>query len=489
MSTPFGSKHWFSGRITDFHREIVIRSQFTRSIKLSSSSCLVNGRAIEAALYNPKIFARAQRTESPMSLVWTLQQHQIVTKTFIRIMDTRLIQPLIYAGRGEANATGNSRARCGPAPAAASASPHLSSLSTTAPKIVYATAAGGGHDMPGHAECAARVPAILNALETAGFSDNPQILQLTDYDLAQIADLAPVHNLKYLTALDKLCTASTDVAYNLVDPAPTYITQTSYLDCLRAAGATMALVDRVVASSMQQAQIGFAICRPPGHHAVPAGPMGFCLMNNAAVAARHAQRRHGLQRIAIVDFDVHHGNGTQDVFYDDPTVLFISAHQSGSYPNTGKANETGQGDGEGTTINIPLPGLAGHAAACQSFEEIVLPALHRFSPDMIIVSAGYDAHWKDPLAGLQFRSGTYHWLAQQLHSAANSLCSGRIVFVLEGGYDLMALGESVACTFAGLLDCSVDCMDSVNASHLLEEPRDKVATALLEVKRIHEMLT
>lgn len=342
--------------------------------------------------------------------------------------------------------------------------------------------------MPGHAECAARVPAILNALETTGLVDNPRILQLADYDLAQAADIAPVHSSKYLTALEKLSTASSDVAYNLVDPAPTYITQTSYRDCLRAAGATMALVDEVVASSMQQTQIGFAICRPPGHHAVPTGPMGFCLMNNAAVAARHAQRRHGLQRIAIVDFDVHHGNGTQDVFYDDPTVLFISTHQSGSYPNTGKAHETGQGDGEGTTINIPLPGLAGHAAACQAYEEVVLPALCRFLPDMIVVSAGYDAHWKDPLAGLQFRSSTYHWFAQKLYSAAQSLCSGRIVFVLEGGYDLLALGESVASTFAGLLG-SVDPIDSLNPSHLLEEPRDKVAAALLEVKRIHELMT
>jgi acetoin utilization deacetylase AcuC-like enzyme len=212
--------------------------------------------------------------------------------------------------------------------------------------------------------------------------------------------------------------------------------------------------------------------------------MGFCLLNNVAVAARHAQHAHGLQRIAIVDFDVHHGNGTQDAFYADPSVLFISTHQSGSYPNTGKIDEVGVSDGEGTTINIPLPGGAGHEAALATYDEIIAPALHRFQPELLLVSAGYDAHWRDPLAGLQYRSSTYTALTRRLKSSAEELCQGRIVFLLEGGYDLQALGESVASTFAGLLNR--DPIDSLKDPGILQaEPLDKVKVALAEVQSIH----
>lgn len=360
----------------------------------------------------------------------------------------------------------------------------------TTARILYATAAAGGHDMLGHAECAARVPAILDAIDTHGLSQHSGVLELTGYSLAAPSDIAPVHNPRYLKALERSSDNARDVANLIVDPAPTYVTQTTYKDALKAAGAAMALVDHVVAASAAATAgtssivpAAFAICRPPGHHAVPSNGMGFCLLNNAAVAAKHAQQAHGLKRVAIFDWDVHHGNGTEDAFYKDPSVLFISTHQSGSYPNTGKIADVGQDDGEGTTLNIPLPGDSGHLAALSAFDEIVAPAIKRFNPDIILVSAGFDAHWKDPLAGLQYRSGTYHELATRVKALADQVCDGRVVFLLEGGYDLQALGESVASTFAGLLGEGV--IDSIDPGLLREEPLDKVKAVLEESRRIH----
>ena len=345
--------------------------------------------------------------------------------------------------------------------------------------------------MLGHAECAARVPAILSALETHALADT--IIPLQEWNLACIEDILPVHNKKYLIALERASDVARDVAHIIVESAPTYVTQTTYRDTLQSAGAVMALVDHVVASSSPNnststtgSTIGFALCRPPGHHAVPTNGMGFCLLNNAAIAARHAQRAHNLKKIAIFDWDVHHGNGTQDVFFNDPSVLFISTHQQGSYPNTGKVGEVGGEGAEGTTINIPLPGDAGHLAALHAFDSIVGPAIQRFEPDIILVSAGYDAHWKDPLAGLQFRSTTYFELAQRVKEVAHQVCEGRVVFLLEGGYDLDALGESVASSVSGLV--GGEAIDSIDASLLREEPNEKVQSILRECRSLHSLL-
>lgn len=351
-------------------------------------------------------------------------------------------------------------------------------------KLLYATAAASGHDWAGHAEIAERVPSILNALDTHGLASHRAVLELSGFGPATVDDVAPVHNVKYLAALQKASLDAAFVAGTIVESAPTYVTCTTYNDTLRAAGAVMSLVDHVVAASqLGSGPAGFAVCRPPGHHAVPAGAMGFCLLNNAAVAARYAQRQHGLSKVAIVDWDVHHGNGTQDVFYSDPSVLFISTHQAGSYPNTGKVGEAGEGDGEGTTINVPLPGDSGHGAALDAWDDIVVAALRRFQPDMILVSAGYDAHFLDPLAGLQYRSGTYWELGKRAAAAAKELCQGRLVFLLEGGYHLSALGESVASTFAAVLGEAA--IDPIDPNLLREEPSDKIKAALQEARRVH----
>ncbi len=248
-------------------------------------------------------------------------------------------------------------------------------------------------------------------------------------------DLTPVHPKAYLHALRDA--VSRGPGY--IDYAPTYVTQASYDAALAAAGGTLQVVEAVARG---QAAAGFALVRPPGHHATPTQAMGFCLINNIAVAARRVQHL-GFRRVMIVDFDVHHGNGTQAAFERDPDVLYLSTHQAGIYPGTGYLNETGVEEGAGTVINLPLPAGAGDRAFAEIFDRVVGPAAERFRPDFLLASAGFDAHWADPLAELQLSCSGFYHLALGLADLARRQCGGRLVFALEGGYDPEALAGSV----------------------------------------------
>jgi acetoin utilization deacetylase AcuC-like enzyme len=212
---------------------------------------------------------------------------------------------------------------------------------------------------------------------------------------------------------------------------------------LRAAGAVCAAVDAALAGTQARA---FCAVRPPGHHATRDTPMGFCLFNSVAAAAAHAIAAHGVSRVAVVDFDVHHGNGTQDIFWSEPRVLYASSHQWPLYPGTGARNETGAGN----IVNAPLRPGAGSAEFRTAYEDIVLPAIDRFAPELVLISAGFDAHRLDPLANLNLVDDDYAWITQRLVEIADRHAQGRVVSSLEGGYSLTALRESVAAHVAAL---------------------------------------
>jgi len=207
---------------------------------------------------------------------------------------------------------------------------------------------------------------------------------------------------------------------------------------LRAAGALCAAVAAVASGEVDNA---FCAVRPPGHHAEPAQAMGFCLFNNVAVGALEAREVHGLRRVAILDFDVHHGNGTQTVCEADPELFFASTHQAPLYPGTGAANETGT---NGNILNVPLPPHAGSAEMRRAWGERILPALEAFKPDLIMISAGFDAHKSDPLAQLNFSEDDFAWVTREILRVARTVCHGRVISTLEGGYDLTALARSAA---------------------------------------------
>jgi acetoin utilization deacetylase AcuC-like enzyme len=329
-----------------------------------------------------------------------------------------------------------------PDPSIASAPKVPNAPTARIPRIACASVPSPDHDQAEHPEHAGRVPAILAAIEADGLL--PLLTMLEGIPHASREQIVRCHDSRYVDALD----AAMARAPGFVDPAPTYITAASFDCALAAAGGAVAVVDAILDG---QADAGLALVRPPGHHALPERAMGFCLFGNIAIAARHAQAR-GIGRVMIVDFDVHHGNGTQAIFYEDPSLLFVSLHQAGIYPGGGWMEEQGEGAGRGFTINLPLPALAGDRAMALAFERIIEPAAERFRPELLLVSAGFDAHFRDPLAGLQVSGAGYHAMARRLRAMAKRHCEGRLGFVLEGGYDLPALGNGVVNLLRALLD-------------------------------------
>lgn len=255
------------------------------------------------------------------------------------------------------------------------------------------------------------------------------------------AELARVHDASFISSLAKLRGRT-----GYLD-ADTYISPTSVDVARLAAGSAATMVDALIDGPVSK---GVALLRPPGHHARPGHAMGFCLLNNVAVAAAHATAR-GLERVAVIDWDVHHGNGTQEMFWSNPHVLYVSLHQFPFYPGTGDVGETGEGEGAGYSVNVPLAAGGGDAVYRTAFERVVLPVVEAYAPELILVSAGFDASARDPLAQMQLSPNAFGWMARGLAHIAEATAKGRIALILEGGYDLVALEAGLRRAIEGLV--------------------------------------
>ncbi len=255
-------------------------------------------------------------------------------------------------------------------------------------------------------------------------------------------ELARVHDPRFVAWLRTL-----DGEQGYLD-ADTYVGPESVAIAQLAAGGTVAMVDRLLDGPVKR---GVALVRPPGHHARPAHAMGFCLLTAVAIAAAHARAR-GLERVAVVDWDVHHGNGTQETFWKDPNVLYVSTHQFPFYPGTGAVLEIGEGEGKGFTLNVPMTAGGGDAVYRGAFERVILPVLEEYAPELVLVSAGFDASARDPLAEMNLSADAFGWMARALRRVADATAGGRIALVLEGGYDLVALEAGLASATRGIVE-------------------------------------
>ncbi len=298
------------------------------------------------------------------------------------------------------------------------------------------------HELPpGHPESSDRLRAVLAVLEAPAFA----ALDRREAPRATIEQIARVHDRRLIEAmLAAIPKVESGVPYVQFD-ADTIVSPGSGEAALRAAGACVAGVDLVLKGEARNA---FCAVRPPGHHAEREAPMGFCLFNNIAIAALHACDAHGLSRVAVIDFDVHHGNGTQHSFESDERLFYLSSHQMPLYPGTGATRERGQ---FGNVVNLPLPPGAGSAEFRAAMSERGLPALEKFAPELVLISAGFDAHVRDPLAGLAFETEDFAWVTHELVAVAKRTAGDRIVSTLEGGYDLDALSRSAAVHVAALM--------------------------------------
>jgi acetoin utilization deacetylase AcuC-like enzyme len=330
------------------------------------------------------------------------------------------------------------------------------------------------HDTGQHPENAQRLLAVMRYLERTG--PWQRLVPIKPF-AAGVDDLALVHDRQYISYIREVA----EKGGGRLDP-DTVMSADSYEAARYAAGGAISATDAVIGGQLESA---FALVRPPGHHATAGRAMGFCLFNNIAIAARHALKEHNLERIAIIDFDVHHGNGTQEAFYSEPRVLYVSTHQSDFFPGTGGIEEAGDGAAEGTNVNIPLPAGCGDSEYTRVFEEVIVPLVRRFEPQLVMVSAGYDGHWADGLAMMQLSITGFARIAGIIKDMADQMCDGRMVFCLEGGYNLTVLSASVRATFEVLLG-SKDVEDKLGQLPFEVRPPD--ITSLIErVKKIHDL--
>ena len=335
------------------------------------------------------------------------------------------------------------------------------------------------HDTDGHVENAERLVAIMNRLEESGLKEKLEYIRPR---AATQDELTLVHS----PALIGLVQVTAKKGGGWLDP-DTVMSSGSYDAALFAVGGMIEALNWV----MDGEGSAFTLVRPPGHHATPDRAMGFCLFNSIAITTRYALQKLGIGRIAIIDFDVHHGNGTQEVFYSDPGVLYISAHETPLFPGTGRADETGTGEGRGYTVNIPLPAGSGDAEYMEVFKQIVAPVVRRYKPELIMVSAGYDPHWSESLAMMEVSVKGFAGMVGIIKHLADELCRGRMVFTLEGGYPLESLSASVKATFDVLLgDEEIDDpLGPAKAGYKLrgfQEP--DIGSLLKRIKKLHGLL-
>jgi acetoin utilization deacetylase AcuC-like enzyme len=317
------------------------------------------------------------------------------------------------------------------------------------------------HDTGTHPERAARIVAIEQALSAHDWLG----WDVRESPAVERDVLCAIHPEAYVDRIAEVAAAGGGAL-----DVDTLMSEGSYRAALHAAGGAVALVDALLGDRQR---VGASLHRPPGHHALTARAMGFCLFNNAAVAARHALDRWGAERVLVFDWDVHHGNGTNDIFHADPDVLYVSIHESPLYPGTGPASDIGSGAGEGYTVNLPVPAGSGDAVWCSLVEHVVVPLGFEYRPGLVLLSAGYDAHFRDPLAGCEVTRDGYAQMAASVRGMAEDL-GVPLGVVLEGGYDLEALAESVLATLA-----VVGAKDPPHAAHVALHPLAAAAAARL----------
>lgn len=328
------------------------------------------------------------------------------------------------------------------------------------------------HDYPGHPENVKRLISIYDELESKNLLNEIELIDSPD---ASEEELLLCHSKDYIDILKTFC----EKGGGFLDP-DTYANEFSYQAAIRSVGGLIELTQKVIDGEYKN---GFALVRPPGHHALKNKAMGFCLFGNVSIAAKYALEFSKIKRVAIIDIDVHHGNGTQAMVGDDPSILYVSTHQYPFYPGTGSINETGEGKAIGTILNIPLRSGTGDESFKRLYQEIIIPVIERFEPDLILVSAGYDAHWKDPLANLGLSLTGYHFIASELISCANLLCNGKIIFALEGGYNLDVLRKGVANTIKTLLGKN-DFEDPFGKESKVKPSVDNL---IIQLKKLHQI--
>ena len=330
------------------------------------------------------------------------------------------------------------------------------------------------HETGNHVEGKDRLTAIDTMLEKTKVKE--QLVHISPRP-ASIDEIAAVHDRDYIRSLQ----AEIDSGGGWLDP-DTYASPGSWEAAVYAAGGLMTAIEQIME---HKADGVFAAVRPPGHHAVPSHQMGFCLFNNIAIAARFALSNYDIKRILIVDFDVHHGNGTQEIFYSESQVLYFSTHEYPWYPFTGAAEETGKGAGEGYTVNVPLESGLGDNEYLAVFNEVLLPVARRFQPDLVLVSAGYDAHWQDTISNMTLTTMGFARMTKIIKAITDEFCRGRLVFTLEGGYNRLALAYSVTATFELLMGHD-EVYDPLGPPPMSYSPRD-FGDFVSRIRSIHRL--